>query len=207
MQTRLLIARHGNTFNKDEVVRRVGSTDLPLTEEGLLQGARLGLYLKTHNLIPDAIFTSERLRTRQTAMEAQTIMQTNCPLQILSLFNEIDYGPDENQPEERVLTRIGRDALEAWEASAIAPPDWQVDPERIINGWKDFAQKISETYMGKTVLVVTSNGIARFAPWLTGDFEAFSREFGIKVATGALCIFQHQPPLSLWQCLAWNLKP
>ncbi len=207
MRTRLLIARHGNTFGSGDVVKRVGTTDLPLVESGLKQGAMLGAYLKQNDLIPDVIFTSKLKRTVQTAEQAQRSMQTNLPTETLSIFNEIDYGPDENQPEEQVIARVGVEALRAWENIARVPAGWKVDPLELINHWQDFSDRLLRDYAGKTILVVTSNGIARFAPYLTGDFAAFSARYDIKISTGALCVFENSLPAKVWGCLKWNVKP
>lgn len=205
--TRLLIARHGNTFQPGEIVRRVGRTDLPLVEHGLKQGRLLGDYLKNNDLIPEIIFTSTLQRTLQTAEQAQLAMQTTLPVKPLSMFNEIDYGPDENQPEDNVIARLGRKALSDWETHATVPPDWKVEPNTIIQNWQDFSVWITQHYPGKTILVITSNGIARFAPYLTGNFSAFSKQHAIKISTGALCVFQNTPPSKAWHCLQWNIKP
>lgn len=207
MTTRLLIARHGNTFAPGDVVRRVGTTDLPLVESGLQQGRLLGAYLKSHDLIPDVIFSSKLQRAIQTAEQAQSQMDTHLPIETLSIFNEIDYGPDENQPEEIVVARVGKEVLSAWEAQAVVPSGWDVDPNQIIKNWFDFAARIRTEHAGKTCLVVTSNGIARFAPYLTGDFQAFSAQHGIKIATGAVCLFESKSSNEQWDCLAWNVRP
>lgn len=207
MSTTLIIARHGNTFAASDVVRRVGTTDLPLVDTGLEQGRQLGIYLKQHKLIPHLLFTSKLKRTIQTAEQAQSTMGTHLPIRTLSIFNEIDYGPDENQPEEQVIQRIGKDAINAWEAKASVPQGWQVNPEDIIKHWLDFATHLREEYQGKTVLVITSNGIARFSPYLTGDFAQFSTKYGIKIATGSLCIFTNEERSTYWNCTAWNVKP
>ncbi|PWY55732.1 phosphoglycerate mutase [Legionella qingyii] len=207
MTTRLLVARHGNTFAPGDIVRRVGTTDLPLVDSGLNQGQKLGTYLKNNELIPDVIFTSKLKRAIQTAEQAQSTMGTNLPIETLAIFNEIDYGPDENQPEEHVVARLGKEAMNAWESQAIVPAGWNVDPALLIQNWMDFSTRIRKEYPGKTCLVVTSNGIARFAPYLTGDFATFSTQFGIKVATGALCVFENKEPSETWNCLAWNVKP
>lgn len=206
-KTRLLIARHGNTFGPGDIVRRVGTTDLPLVESGLTQGRKLGEYLKHHHFIPDVIFASQLKRAIQTAEQAQSAMQTNKPIQSLSIFNEIDYGPDENLPEDAVVARVGKDALKEWEASAKVPDGWKVDPQEIINNWRKFSADVLQKYPGKTVLVVTSNGIARFSPYLTGDFAAFASKHGIKISTGALCIFENNSADTQWDCLQWNIKP
>lgn len=207
MTTRLLIARHGNTFAPGDVVRRVGTTDLPLVDSGLLQGRLLGNYLKKHDLIPDVIFTSKMQRAIQTAEQAQKMLGIELPIETLAIFNEIDYGLDENQPEEQVIARIGKEALAAWETQAIVPAGWQVDPTEIIANWTSFSTHLLKDYPGKTCLVVTSNGIARFAPYLTGNFATFSAQYGIKIATGALCIFTNESSRQTWDCLKWNVKP
>ena len=55
------------------------------------------------------------------------------------------------------------------------------------------------------VMVVTSNGIARFAPYLTGDFAGFARDYNIKLATGALAILEHGA--TGWIVKEWNIRP
>lgn len=205
--TTLLIARHGNTFGPHDLVRRVGLTDLPLVESGLLQGRYLGTYLQSNHLIPDVIFTSTLKRAIQTAEQAQREMQTYLPIQTLSMFNEIDYGPDENQPEITVIDRLGQDAMSAWETCAQVPNGWHVNPKEIIQNWREFAKQLIQEHAGQTILVITSNGIARFSPYLTGDFAAFCEAYGIKLSTGALGIFEHKEPSPHWQCRQWNVKP
>lgn len=207
MTLRLLIARHGNTFAPGDIVRRVGTTDLPLVASGLEQGRLLGAYLKQNNLLPDVLFTSQLQRAIQTAEQAQQIMGTHLAIETLSIFNEIDYGPDENQPETEVVARLGKEALNAWEAQAVVPDGWKVSPAEIINNWHTFAERLRQQYRGKTCLVVTSNGIARFAPHLTGDFAAFSAQYEIKIATGAVCILANEAATPTWNCLGWNVKP
>lgn len=54
MVTRIIIARHGNTFTKDQTPLRVGAgTDLPLVETE--RGTNIGKYLKMRTLIPVAV--------------------------------------------------------------------------------------------------------------------------------------------------------
>lgn len=207
MTTRLLIARHGNTFGPDDVVTRVGKTDLPLVDSGLEQGRQLGRYLAQENMQPDVIFTSSLRRTQQTAQKAQEAMGTQIAYQPLDIFDEIDYGPDENRPEEDVVARLGKAAIEAWDRDAQVPHGWHVDPAAIIANWKKFADDLLAGHAEQTVLVVTSNGIARFAPYLTGDFRAFLQQHKIKVSTGALGIFEHNAVEKNWVCKGWNIKP
>lgn len=206
MTIKLVIARHGNTFAPGDIVRRVGVTDLPLVESGVAQGTKLGQYLKKHDLIPDKIYTSFYKRTQETAMAAQKAMHTRLPLTKVRFLNEVNYGIDENKPEEEVIARIGKEALAAWEDDAIVPDGWDVDPADIINDWHAFSVVLRSDYHGKKLLCVTSNGIIRFAPVLTGKFKEFKENHTIKIPTGNLCIFEFHKGVT-WECVAWNVKP
>ncbi len=200
--TRLIIARHGNTFGPEDTPTRVGArTDLPLVASGIEQARRIGDYFKHHHITPDVVYTSELKRAQQTALYANL----STPITMLACFNEIDYGPDENKPEADVIARIGQDAIDAWNQHAIVPPGWQVDPKAIIQSWVDFGVMLNQQHQGQTVFVVTSNGIARFAPYLTGNFEGFCKHYSIKLKTGALASFTYHN--SAWTVDDWNIRP
>jgi probable phosphoglycerate mutase len=211
MRTKIIIARHGNTFRPGETPTRIGAkTDLPLVEEE--RGKSIGLYLKKHGLIPHKIYSSPLMRCIETAGLAVTEMNIRRDLTILNGFTEIDYGVDENKTEEEVMFRLGngniekgRLIIEEWNKKGIVPNGWKADPWQIINTWKNFAEE--EVPRHQTALVVASNGIIRFAPCLTGNFEQFSREHDLKVATGSLCIFEKEDKEPFWTCTAWNIKP
>lgn len=184
MTTRIIIARHGNNFTKEQTPLRVGArTDLPLVETE--RGTNIGKYLKMRTLIPAVVFAAPLKRTTETARLAIAALDKDIPLVADSRFTEIDYGPDEGKPEAEVVARIGQEAMDAWEREAIVPTGWNVSVDAIIKAWKDFAAEIERDYKGKTVMVVSSNGIIRFAPHLTGNFKKFSEEFDIKVGTAA----------------------
>lgn len=212
--TLLLIARHGNTFEEGEPPRRVGSaTDLPLTAKGESQARAIGYYIRDQKIPLHAVFAAPLQRTRRTAECALSVLSPVLssaafsihPVQDAPFLTEIDYGPDENQPESAVLDRIGRAALERWETQALPPPGWQVDPRDKIRAWLEFGQKCTELAPDKAVLAVTSNGIARFALALTGDFETARAAHGLKLATGALGIMEYKD--RQWHVKAWNLRP
>ena len=206
MTTRLIIARHGNTFDSGDTPRRVGRrTDLPLVASGEAQAKRIGGYLRRHQMVPDVVFAAPLKRSYDTARLAVEVLGCDLPIIIDARFNEVDYGPDENQPESAVAARIGDQALRDWNERAKVPPGWLVDPRAIIDDWLAFGDMCRQSCSGQTVLVVTSNGIARFAPHLTGDFEGFRHRHGIKIATGALCFLRVQG--SQWLVEQWNIRP
>ena len=62
MTTKLIIARHGNTFDKGDVCVRCGlHTDLPLSVSGNAQAVLMGKFFKLKNINPDVVFTSNFL--------------------------------------------------------------------------------------------------------------------------------------------------
>lgn len=194
----LIIARHGNTFNPGDTVTYVGArTDLPLGGSGRAQARALGDHLRENNLIPSIIYTSTLKRTRETAALAFPDISAT-PLKI---FNEIDYGPDENKTREDVIARIGEKAHLDWENNNIIPQGWKIDVDSIIENWENFSAQLTHL----TVLVVTSNGIARFAPHITGDYESFRRSFTPKLATGAYGILVRNG--NQWHVKEWNKRP
>lgn len=204
--TTLIVARHGNTFEAGETPRRVGArTDLPLTDKGRDQGRAIGKYLRENNLLPDVVYSSSLQRAKETAALAVQESGLKQPVYELDIFNEIDYGPDEDKTEEDVIARIGAEAIRRWDEDAVVPDGWLADPDKIIRDWLGFTGQIRAHDDNETVLAVTSNGIARFAPHITGDFEGFRRTHGLKIATGALCIFRFEN--GRWGVKEWNIKP
>jgi 2,3-bisphosphoglycerate-dependent phosphoglycerate mutase len=200
--TTLIIARHGNTFNPGETPTRVGArTDLPLTESGKAQAGKLGEYLKDKGHIPDRVFTSTLSRTRETAALALSAMAAAPTVEALPIFDEIDYGPDENQIDEIVRARIGENALKKWDMSGEMPEGWSPRPGVILARWNDFAEDCLKNFSGKTILVVTSNGIARFALSIAEN----GAEFPQKLATGAYGILTHTN--NVWAVTGWNIRP
>ena len=205
MTTRLIIARHGNTFTKDQTPTRVGGrTDLPLVESE--RGTNIGKYLKLKNMLPDVVFAAPLTRTMETARLAVAEMGLPLTVQEEDSFREIDYGPDENKTEDVVIARVGEDAIKLWNEKAIAPEGWLVDVPGLIKTWESWAEKVAADYKNQTVMIVSSNGVIRFAPYITGDFEGFAKEHDIKVGTGCLCVFEKEDGKP-WVCKEWNVKP
>ena len=204
--TALIIARHGNTFAAGDTPTRVGArTDLPLVDKGREQAKAIGRYIKDNHLIPDVVYSSTLQRTIETAEIAVKESGITNPVFQLAIFNEIDYGPDENRIEADVIARIGEQAIKDWDEQAIVPDGWDIEPQEVIQNWMLFAEQIAAHDDDETVLVVTSNGIARFAPYITGDFEGFRSAHNIKLSTGALGILKCDG--GVWRVDGWNVRP
>jgi probable phosphoglycerate mutase len=193
-----IVVRHGNTFGPGDVIRRVGArTDLALVASGVRQAEALGAHFRDVGLRFASAFCSPLRRTRETA---QTILQAMAhapPLQVASVLTEIDHGPDENQPEDQVLARLGEHALRQWDEAAIPPPGWAVDPAAVAAAWRAFH---AEAMPGETRLVVTSNGAARFVLGACG--------FGTmaKLRTGAFGRIDFLPDGGV-SLVAWDERP
>jgi broad specificity phosphatase PhoE len=196
MTSTLYIVRHGNTFDKGDVVTRVGGrTDLPLSTSGQAQAVTLAGHFAS---IPFATARSGPLkRTRETAAAILSAQQSAPDLTTDLFLREIDYGPDENRPEDEVIARIGKPALEAWESHSIVPPGWRVDPQAVIGNWQEVFSELGEEQGNH--LIVTSNGIARFAL-----AAANAHRPDAKLPTGGYGIIELSPDIAV---VGWNLRP
>lgn len=160
--SRLIIARHGNTFSPGEIVTRVGGrTDLPLSPSGRAQARALGRHFAAAGERFARAYCSPLRRTRETAEAILAETGDALTPQPLEFLREIDYGPDENRPEAEVVARIGRDALARWDEDGVPPPGWSADPAALVAGWRALFATLASSF-GLTLLV-TSNGVARFA--------------------------------------------
>lgn len=191
----LLVIRHGNTFEKDEVPRRIGArTDLPLTRDGAMQLARLRVHLEKEGLAPQRLYSSPLQRTLQSAkLLAPTY-------EILEFLREIYHGMDENKTDEEVIRRIGRLALENWENNNVLAPGWTADILGIRQGWMGLKKLCRDA--GGVWAAVTSGGIARFA---LDDVEGAPE--ARKLATGAYGKFEYDRERNVWVCKGWNIRP
>ena len=203
--TEIYIIRHGNTFDKGDTVTRVGArTDLALSTSGELQAAQLATHLQ--QIVPGGFgkaFCSPLLRTRQTAEAILGISDISPNLETLEFLREIDYGPDENQPDEKVVARLGEAALTAWDEAAVPPPGWAVDPQQLKQAWSDLISRLAAEQSAEPVLIVTSNGIARFV--LDAVTACEIQPDTIKLKTGAYGVLHATSDRVALQ--SWNVRP
>ena len=197
---RIIVCRHGNTFDKGDTVTRVGGrTDLPLSTSGQAQAAALARHFAGTGFA--AAFCSPLRRPRETA---ETILAAGArppALAVLPFLTEIDYGPDENRPEAEVVARIGETALRAWEEDGVPPDGWIVDKPAIHAGWKALLAEAARLPAGGTILVVTSNGIARFLPDVADGVPVGLQP---KLKTGAWGEVECNTGFRI---VAWNTRP
>lgn len=197
---RLFIVRHGNTFDAGDTVTRVGArTDLALSNSGRIQAIGLAAYFRETQFA--AALASPLIRTRETA---RTILswRTDSPALLIAPFlTEIDYGPDENEPEWKVAARLGA-ALDAWDRDAAVPPGWIVDVDAICAGWRALIGRAADMPEAAAALIVTSNGIARFLPDVV---DAVPEGIDRKLKTGAFGEVAISGGRA--EVTAWNVRP
>lgn len=197
-----VIVRHGNTFETGEPPRRIGArTDLSLTRHGRSQAERLGRLFAEQRFDFARIEVSPLARTRQTAQEILRHLPGAPAVNTAEWLREIDHGPDENQPEDAVIARIGRDALTAWDHWARPPAGWIVDAETRVASWRAlFARDQGPT------LLVTSNGAARFALIAAGLDTAARASGTMKLAPGSYGIITKSPD-GTFAMAHWGIRP
>ncbi len=184
---RLILLRHGNTFESHETPLQVGSqTDLPLTETGKTQALDFAHYLIKEKIIPSAIYAGGLKRQIETA---QIVAKELCIEDKMHLheeaLNEVDYGSWEGLSSEQILMGWP-DEYAAWSQQSFWPEaifgrsfDWHRDQI------KEWMEHLGSIYKGDEMVVgVTSNGIMRFFYSLCK--ETNSAEAG-KVKTGNFC--------------------
>lgn len=202
--SRIVVLRHGNTFAPGEPPRRVGKgTDLPLVASGRSQAIAAGQALKSLGWQPSFVGVSSLRRTQETAVLALDAMGIDTPQAILPFLDEVDHGPDENQLEEDVVRRVGRDALDAWDRESAPPSGWIVNPEERIAAWRSFVtQRIG---LNETALLVTSNGAARFCLLAVQGSLAGQPLPSLKLRTGAWGVLDVSTDQVVVQ--SWDQRP
>lgn len=203
--TEIVIVRHGNTFDAGDVLLRVGAhTDLPLSESGRRQARALATHFGSRFAEGfDVAMSSPLRRTQETANTILSAYKAPPRLTTEAFLTEIDYGPDEGQPEEAVVRRLGKAAIDAWDADAIVPPDWVVDPAQLRRDWQLLFKRHTTTEAPQRVLILTSNGVARFA--LDAVTSGRNKADGLKLKTGAYGVIKAGPEGI--ELLEWNQRP
>ena len=199
--TKILLARHGNTFGPGDTPVWVGAReDLPLVESGEAQARALGEALVAAGLTPDRIVCGPLKRTRRAAEIVAALTGHAGRIAIDDRLTEIDYGSWGGKSNDRIVAEFGAAALESWDKRHVRPAgaDWSPDEATLkANALAAMSDAASGPGLG---LVVTSNGILRYMyAALTGP------ELNAKVKTGHICAARLDA--SGGQRLFWNEQP
>ena len=201
---RLLFARHGNTFGPADPVVWVGAgTDLPLVEKGIAQAHAAAKYLADHDLRPTTVFAATLQRTSQFAGIVCQDLGLPAP-QTDARLNEIHYGRWEAATTEQITADPARkSALEGWQKSDIWPDalGWQTTQQQVVDALSSLLAELQTGSAKDQPLIVSSNGILRFAPRILGIASASSYQ----LKTGALgCVDRTETG---WNVRFWGGTP
>jgi len=200
MSIRLLLVRHGNTFEKGQPPVQIGSrTDLPLTNEGRNQAKTVGGFFLSQNIVPKGIYSGSLKRQYESAqIIAKELSLDNLFFPNEPALTEIDYGLWEGLTAEEIAAKWPEE-YRKWTTSI----DW---PAGIFEGshhhhinaidkWLDHLRKKYQS--GDTLIAVTSNGVIQyFRP---------DRTKNDKVKTGHFCeLHIHPDSLTIEK---WNAAP
>lgn len=203
-KTRVIAVRHGNTFKKGDTLLRVGKrTDLDLVETE--KGTKAGLYIKNNGYQVTHIYSGPLKRHIQSTDLINNALQVNSDkITIDERFNELDYGVHDGMPEAEIVDAVGEEALKEWDKHATVPQAWDVDVKQIKQDWTDFLKEADSKHNGEDVLVVTSNGLLRFLPFV---IDCDYSELELKVPTGGVVVIEKTTDAEGWKVVEWGVKP
>lgn len=157
MATWIYLVRHGQTVWIEEG-KFCGSSDIPLSEEGMKQAQKLAERLKDVSI--SAIYSSPLKRTKQTAQAIASFHQITISFE--PNLREFDYGDWEGMRVEEAMEKFPElERLRRKEPMKFVAPNGEskkVFAERVITA----IQKIASRHLGETLCVVAHQTVNRF---------------------------------------------
>ena len=204
---RLILARHGNTFESDQTPTYVGAaSDLPLTKTGQDQARKLAQEIKKFGL-PTSIFSGPLKRHKEMASIVATEIGFDVDqIEVSNALNEIHYGSWEGLTQEQIEAKW-QEEFSAWSERGV----W---PEQIFNlKQKEFFEPVkgwvSEVFRivssGSNAIAITSNGTLRYINAVICGEDVLTQPKKVKVGTGNYCVCTCD--LDTFLIEMWNVKP
>ena len=189
MTTRLLLVRHGATTLSAED-RFAGSTDIPLSDEGRHQAARLGARLADDRIA--AVYCSPMRRTLETAAliaEPHGLAPVTRPG-----LREIDHGHWEGLTRQEVEGRFG-DEYARWEEDPfiVAPTGGECGVDVMARALP-VIRAIIEAHTGQNVLVVSHKATIRLVISSLLGFDARGYRDRLDQAPACLNVLDFRDP-------------
>ena len=184
-------------------------TDLPLTIQGKGQAHSFAKYLKSHGMMPKAVFagTLKRQIKSATILEHELHLAPNSIHLNEAALTEIDYGAWEGLTSVAIEEKWAKE-YEGWTTRAEWPKEvFKGSFEVHLQALKSWISHLRTRYEeGDVIVGVTSNGIIRFFYALQekGGWDTL-RESGqiedLKVKTGHFCeldVFEDAIEVKSW---------
>lgn len=208
MTLRLILARHGDTFNPGDRVVFVGArNDLPLTDTGRAQAEAVGEFLARSKLQQCPIFCGPLQRTTLFAQIAAAHLTPPPSISIDPRLNELDYGLWAGLTNQEIKDRYGEEELTRWDTQSIWPQNagWPESEAVVTSEVLSLLAEIRATGATSAV-VVSSNGRLRyFLKSIPGAFEQYALAGKAKVRTGNICMLEFTKDEG--RVCGWNIPP
>jgi len=190
---RIILARHGNTFESSSDAVWVGSTtDLALTDKGREQANLLGRAIKKATITPAAVYTSPLKRASEYANLA--IASGGLPLsaKVDSRLHEIDYGEWEGLNDQEIIERFGQEQLFAWREHSTWVDKWSTEESEFREQTAEFVRDLKEQYQNSDyILCISSNGRLRyFLDEIAGAWDNLQASHGLAMKTGNISLIE-----------------
>lgn len=201
---RLLLVRHGNTFESGETPRQVGArSDLLLTEHGRKQAGFFADYLISKHLTPAAIYAGALQRQTETAKIIGAALRGKPPIHLNEkALTEIDYGVWEGLTTDQIVEKWEKE-YHAWTTERKWSPLFGGSEEEHLHAIEQWLTRLRDKYSpGDTVLGVTSNGTLRFFYALASHSQKID---DLKVKTGHFCELSLKE--NSLEIIHWNKDP
>lgn len=197
--SKVLLARHGNTFGPGDKVVWVGAKeDLPLVHKGEEQAAALGNALRGARLTPERIITGPLLRTRRAADLVAVLCGFHGKIEIDERLREIDYGSWGGKSCDEIIAEFGTEAHRTWNEDHRRPDGVDWSPDEATLRTNALAVMRDAALSRRFALVITSNGVLRY---MHGVLDGADDD--AKVKTGNICAVD----IEAGQRLFWNEAP
>ncbi len=207
---KLILSRHGNTFDPNDPVVWAGSkNDFPLVAQGIEQAELFADVLQFNGVALDKIFCGPLQRTVQYSSIIIKKLCLNLQAQIDFRLNEIDYGEWSGLTHLEVTQRFGQQVVHNWMEHSVWPEsgNWGSSERALKQEVHAFVRDLIQTYRNnETILVVTSNGRLRFfLSLITEEWEKRKKCGTFKVKTGNICKLVYIK--NEFELEYWNQKP
>jgi broad specificity phosphatase PhoE len=154
--TTLFLVRHGETIWHAEN-RYAGSSDIALTELGIVQAVRLAEWASMQRI--DAVYASDLSRALITAMPSATAL--GLTISIDSALREVDFGQGEGLTSEEMRASFPDVAAQFVAHPATSPlPGGESGADAAERAWSSLERIVAER-RDETVLVVMHSTLMR----------------------------------------------
>lgn len=160
---KLILIRHGNTFEKGETPVQVGArTDIELTARGRQQAQELAAEFQRRKFKIETIYSGSLSRQRQTAQIISRIMDDIPVVGDQPGLEELDYGSWEGMTSEEIK-KMSAESYSNWLNNGIWPIDiFNESEQRRVSALSAFVERLFKVHSGDScVAIVSSNGIIR----------------------------------------------